>query len=78
MLPLEYIRLIHSQLYTKAYELFKKFIPVNPEQNPVQGRLTLWIACRIAQTYFDSGKFDMAMRSGHEIRMRFIFNPVPS
>ena len=29
-------------------------------QNP--GRLTLWIAYRIAQTYYDSGKFDMAVR----------------
>ena len=29
-------------------------------QNP--GRLTLWIAYRIAQTYYDSGKFDMSVR----------------
>ena len=29
-------------------------------QNP--GRLTLWIAYRIAQTYYESGKFDMAVR----------------
>ena len=29
-------------------------------QNP--GRLTLWIAYGIAQTYYDSGKFDMAVR----------------
>ena len=50
-----------GQLYTKAYELFKKYGPVN-SQNQNQGRLTLWIAFRIAQTYYDSGKFDMAVR----------------
>lgn len=49
------------QLYTKAYELFKKYNPVAPN-NPTQGRLTLWIAYRIAQTYYDSGTFDMAVR----------------
>ncbi|RDB24899.1 Trafficking protein particle complex subunit 11 [Hypsizygus marmoreus] len=46
------------ELYTKAYELFKKYTP----QSPSQSRLTLWIAYRIAQTYYDSGKFDMAIR----------------
>ena len=47
------------ELYTRSYELFKKWGPQNA-QNP--GRLTLWIAYRIAQTYYDSGKFDMAVR----------------
>ena len=47
------------QLYTRSYELFKKWGPQNA-QSP--GRLTLWIAYRIAQTYYDSGKFDMAVR----------------
>ncbi|KAI0776280.1 Gryzun, putative trafficking through golgi-domain-containing protein [Trametes elegans] len=47
------------ELYTRSYELFKKWSPQNA-QNP--GRLTLWIAYRIAQTYYDSGKFDMAVR----------------
>ncbi|KAG5731761.1 UPF0636 like protein [Termitomyces sp. T112] len=49
------------ELYTKAYELFKKHAVVNP-QNPTQSRLTLWIAYRIAQTYYDSAKYDMAIR----------------
>ncbi|KAG6920032.1 hypothetical protein DXG01_010100 [Tephrocybe rancida] len=49
------------QLYTKAYELFKKHTVVDP-QNPTQSRLTLWIAYRIAQTYYDSTKYDMAIR----------------
>ncbi|KAH7928708.1 hypothetical protein BV22DRAFT_1004322 [Leucogyrophana mollusca] len=45
------------ELYTKSYELFKKY------SSPAsQGRLTLWIACRIAHTYYESGKFDMAVR----------------
>ncbi|TFK44945.1 Gryzun, putative trafficking through golgi-domain-containing protein [Crucibulum laeve] len=47
------------ELYTKSYELFKKY---NPAASQNQGRLTLWIAYRIAQTYYDSGKFDMAVR----------------
>ncbi|KAF9228502.1 hypothetical protein BS17DRAFT_773840 [Gyrodon lividus] len=45
------------ELYTKSYELFKKY-----SSSASQGRLTLWIACRIAHTYYDSGKFDMAVR----------------
>jgi hypothetical protein len=49
------------QLYTKSYELFKKHT-TSPSPNTTQGRLTLWIAYRIAQTYYDSGKFDMAVR----------------
>ncbi|KAK0494835.1 Gryzun, putative trafficking through golgi-domain-containing protein [Armillaria luteobubalina] len=48
------------ELYTKSYELFKKYTPSSPGQS--QARLTLWIAYRIGQTYFDSGKFDMAIR----------------
>ena len=48
-----------NELYTKAYELFKRHTP-GPSQG--QGRFTLWIAYRIAQTYYDAGKFDMAVR----------------
>jgi trafficking protein particle complex subunit 11 len=48
---------IPGQLYTKAYELFKKH-----SFGQGQSRLTFYIACRIAQTYHDSGKFDMAVR----------------
>ncbi|KAI0767041.1 Gryzun, putative trafficking through golgi-domain-containing protein [Fomes fomentarius] len=52
---------IALELYTRSYELFKKWSPQSTQnQNP--GRLTLWIAYRIAQTYNDSGKFDMAVR----------------
>ncbi|KAI0943837.1 hypothetical protein AcV7_001818 [Taiwanofungus camphoratus] len=47
------------ELYTRSYELFKTY---NPASGHGQGRLTLWIAFRIAQTYYDSGKFDMAVR----------------
>jgi len=53
--------LILVQLYTKSYELFKKYSPVNT-QNQSQGRLTLRIAYRIAQTYYEAKKFDMAVR----------------
>ncbi|KAJ7030012.1 Gryzun, putative trafficking through golgi-domain-containing protein [Mycena alexandri] len=53
--------IIVLELYTKAYELFKKYAPANA-QNQNQGRLTLWIAYRIGQTYYESGKFDMAVR----------------
>lgn len=48
------------QLYTRSYELFKKYSTSSASQN--QGRQTLWIAYRIAQTYYESGKFDMAVR----------------
>ncbi|EKM53402.1 uncharacterized protein PHACADRAFT_163712 [Phanerochaete carnosa HHB-10118-sp] len=47
------------ELYTRSYELFKKYSPTNAQN---QGRQTLWIAYRIAQTYYESGKFDMAAR----------------
>ncbi|KAL4248314.1 hypothetical protein ABKN59_006671 [Abortiporus biennis] len=47
------------ELYTRAYELFKKYAPRIPQN---QGRQTLWIAYRIAQTYYQSGKFEMAVR----------------
>uniref|UniRef100_A0A8H7Y8D4 Trafficking protein particle complex subunit 11 domain-containing protein n=1 Tax=Psilocybe cubensis TaxID=181762 RepID=A0A8H7Y8D4_PSICU len=50
---------IINELYTKAYELFKKY---SSASNQGQGRLTLWIAYRIAQTYYEAGKFDMAVR----------------
>ncbi|KAJ6631526.1 Gryzun, putative trafficking through golgi-domain-containing protein [Mycena sp. CBHHK59/15] len=53
--------IIILELYTKAYELFKKYTPANA-QNQNQGRLTLWIAYRIGQTYYESGKFDLAVR----------------
>ncbi|KAF5354759.1 hypothetical protein D9756_005506 [Leucocoprinus leucothites] len=49
------------ELYTKAYELFKKYNPGDTTNNG-QGRLTLWIAYRIAQTYCDSGQYEMAIR----------------
>ncbi|KAG6382017.1 Gryzun, putative trafficking through golgi-domain-containing protein [Boletus reticuloceps] len=45
------------ELYTKSYELFKKY-----SSTASQGRLTLWIASRIAQTYYQSGKFELAIR----------------
>ncbi|KAG9221235.1 hypothetical protein CCMSSC00406_0008930 [Pleurotus cornucopiae] len=52
-----------SLLYTKSYELFKKYATsASTPKAQSQGRLTLWIAYRIAQTYYDSGKFDMAVR----------------
>ncbi len=51
-----------NELYTKAYELFKKYSSMLSEGQG-QGRLTLWIAYRIAQTYYDAGKFNMAVRS---------------
>ncbi|PCH35565.1 glutathione transferase omega-1 [Wolfiporia cocos MD-104 SS10] len=47
------------ELYTRSYELFKAYSPASAQGH---GRLTLWIAYRIAQTYFESGKFDMAVR----------------
>ena len=60
---------IGLELYTRSYELFKKWSPQNGQQgqlaqnqNQNPGRLTLWIAYRIAQTYYDSAKFDMAVR----------------
>ncbi|KAL4064245.1 Gryzun, putative trafficking through golgi-domain-containing protein [Scleroderma yunnanense] len=45
------------ELYTKSYELFKQYSATTS-----QGRLTLWIAYRIAHTYYESSKFDMAVR----------------
>ncbi|KAH8115389.1 Gryzun, putative trafficking through golgi-domain-containing protein [Phellopilus nigrolimitatus] len=51
------------ELYTKSYELFKKYSAAPASaQNQMQGRFTLWIAYRIAQTYYESGKYDMAVR----------------
>lgn len=49
------------ELYTKAYEIFKKH-SLTTAQNQAQSRLTLWIAYRIAQTYHDSGDFQTAVR----------------
>lgn len=45
------------ELYTKSYELFKKH-----SSTTSQGRLTLWIVYRIAHTYYESEKFDVAIR----------------
>ncbi|KAG1737900.1 Gryzun, putative trafficking through golgi-domain-containing protein [Suillus paluster] len=45
------------ELYTKSYEVFKKY-----NSTTSQGRLTLWIAYRIAHTYYESEKFDVAVR----------------
>jgi len=59
-----------NDMYTKAYELFKKYSSV-PGEGQGQGRLTLWIAYRIAQTYYDAGKFDMAVRSVLSISLTF-------
>ncbi|KAG5645413.1 hypothetical protein DXG03_006237 [Asterophora parasitica] len=56
-----FLAAVEFELYTKAYELFKKYTVVDP-QNPTQGRLTLWIAYQIAQTYYASAKYDMAIR----------------
>lgn len=66
------------QLYTKAYEVFKRYSAVPPispavsmqgllksQALPAQsgaGRFTILIAYRIAQTYFEAGKYDMAIR----------------
>ncbi|KAH9915858.1 Gryzun, putative trafficking through golgi-domain-containing protein [Fomitopsis serialis] len=47
------------ELYTRAYDLFKAYTPKDAHGH---GRLTLWIAYRIAQTYYESGKFDLAVR----------------
>ncbi|KAL0072574.1 hypothetical protein AAF712_000337 [Marasmius tenuissimus] len=48
------------ELYTKSYEIFKKYAEGGSQSQ--QGRLPLYIAYRIAQTYQDSGKIDMAIR----------------
>ncbi|KAG8690818.1 hypothetical protein FRC11_008923 [Ceratobasidium sp. 423] len=43
------------ELYTKAYETFK-------QQKVGQTRLTYYIAYRIAETHYESGKFDLAVK----------------
>ncbi|KAH7329744.1 Foie gras liver health family 1-domain-containing protein [Rhizoctonia solani] len=43
------------ELYTKAYETFK-------HQKAGQTRLTYYIAYRIAETHYESGKFDLAVK----------------
>ncbi|CCO34774.1 hypothetical protein BN14_08882 [Rhizoctonia solani AG-1 IB] len=43
------------ELYTKAYETFK-------HQKAGQTRLTYFIAYRIAETHYESGKFDLAVK----------------
>ncbi|KAH9944784.1 Gryzun, putative trafficking through golgi-domain-containing protein [Amylocystis lapponica] len=47
------------ELYTRSYDLFRHYNPVGDQS---QGRLTLWIAYLIAHTYYESGKFDLAVR----------------
>lgn len=44
-----------GQLYTKSYELFKKY-------RAGQGRMTLYVAYQIARTYHDSEKYDLAVK----------------
>lgn len=60
---------IRFQLYTRSYELFKKY---SPSSGTNLGRQTLWIAYRIARTYHDSGKFDMAVKSDTSTFYRYI------
>ncbi|QRV83766.1 trafficking protein particle complex subunit 11 [Ceratobasidium sp. AG-Ba] len=43
------------ELFTKAYETFK-------QQQTGQSRLTYFIAYRIAETHYESGKFDLAVK----------------
>ncbi|KAF8601607.1 hypothetical protein BDV93DRAFT_509874 [Ceratobasidium sp. AG-I] len=43
------------ELFTKAYETFKS-------QQTGQSRLTYYIAYRIAETHYESGKFDLAVK----------------
>ncbi|KAG8794879.1 hypothetical protein FRC12_020516 [Ceratobasidium sp. 428] len=43
------------ELFTKAYETFK-------HQQTGQSRLTYYIAYRIAETHYESGKFDLAVK----------------
>lgn len=45
------------QLYTKSYEMFKKYA-----RDQSQGRFTFHIAFRMAILYHDSGKYDMAIK----------------
>jgi trafficking protein particle complex subunit 11 len=50
------------QLYTKAYEFFKKYAPARSPEDSTQPRMTAWIAYRVAHTYHDLGKYDLAIR----------------
>ena len=64
------------QLYSKAYEVFKKYSPVPPisptasiigssqslPQPGANGRFMLLIAHWIARTCYEAGKYDVAMR----------------
>ncbi|KAF9268549.1 hypothetical protein L218DRAFT_852654 [Marasmius fiardii PR-910] len=54
------------ELYTKSYEHFKKYAEVQAQATQTtqtqQGRLPLYIAYRIAHTYQDTEKYDMAIR----------------
>ena len=48
-------------MYTRSYELFKQRVPGGTSQHN-QGRLILYIALLIAQTYYESEQFDMAIK----------------
>ena len=48
-------------MYTRSYELFKQRIPSDTSHHN-QGRLILYIALLIAQTYYASEQFDMAIK----------------
>ena len=69
------------QLYTRAYELFKRFNAAPQHQGTSQsggqgpGRLTLWIAYLIAHTYYEAGKFDMAVRYMHLASLLIVKSP---
>jgi len=48
-------------MYTRSYELFKQRVPSGTSQQN-QGRLILYIALLIGQTYYESEQFDMAIK----------------
>jgi len=48
-------------MYTRSYELFKQRVPSGTTQHN-QGRLILYIALLIAQAYYESERFDMAVK----------------
>jgi hypothetical protein len=51
-----------SQLYTKAYEVFKRFKST---------RMTLYLAAQIALVHLETGKHDMALKCAYST---FIFS----
>ena len=50
-------------MYTRSYELFKQRIPSGTSVHN-QGRLILYIALLIAQAYYQSEQFGMAIKWG--------------